>query len=840
MSHPPAAGRALCIFIAALVTVTTLGVSDASATLRAPRLETSCPAGYTYGEERVGPFTVEGCSQSVNPRGDERSRRKYTGTVEVNGMLIEPEAGSGDLIATVHPSDSGSLDAATLTRPARTRIVLDAQIGGRDRRFPIYSGQLELTATETLRSEQFAAPAGHEPLYTATEPVRLRRSERTSAVPGAGVVAPGGRSLHRASSVRGRTEIPVGVGSPLLGLRLARDLDDVELTDRGMEFPAALQLGVAAGLLGDAVGSADIALVDGQGLTVTNLRFRVGHIGIAGVGSIDNFRVTYSEQNDTWGGGFALDLGDLFPGLDFAATISASTGAPESMRLEVEPLNIPLGQTGIVLQAVRAGFIVDPLTLSGGAGVTAGPQVAGSSLIRADGDLTIALEPDFRFEAGGAVRILPVGSTQLATGSMKFVIDSSGFISLRSRADYRATAAGVGVSANIHGDGAYSSTSNEFNIGAGATGTLELGILGSVDVVELGAVVSSDGWGACGNVYPFVSGGVGQEWNGNLRLLLGCDLSPYRVNVAASLASASGRRLAALRSSQFTVPSGLKVLSVELTADRIGPRVRLLDPDGNVVVTTGASGRAVGDRAAWFTDAAEPRQLIFLKSPKAGRWTAQALDTDPRITRVRTAVDAEPLRGTMSVTSVGTGSRKRFLLRQLRGVYDGETLRFGIRRPGGPIVPIGRRLLVQSAGTLAAKGGGEVAMEELLRTSGRHQVVVQVFRDGIPVPGRSAVIGTFTAKQPPNARKLVVRQRGRRVELRAQAKKGARLPQAWEYRLRTKAGVVSFVPRPGRSLKLWLPPGGFRGQLSVKPIVGGAVLKGAGLKRTVHWRVSGS
>lgn len=833
MPTRPATAARRCL-LTLLAAVAVLAPATADAALRSPHLTRTCDDGFTYAEQRIGPWIVEGCGQDGAPRDGETARRRYHGEIEVNGMLCIPEVGDEPIVFITTPGESAlESSRVTMRRNARTNLLLDARIGDTTRRFTIFSGDLEIVGRATQRVESFSAP-GYEPLYGSTQAVRMTSAERTSSVTGGGVLTHSGQPLRAAPATLGRTEIPVGTGNTLLGLRLARDLDEVLLTDRGMEFPATLKLGLAAGLLADAAGSADIELVDGQGMTITDLRFRIGRIAIPGVGGLNSFRVTYSERDDAWGGGFDLDLGDLFPGLDFAATVSATTGVPTSMRLEVEPLNIPLGQTGIVLQSVRAGFILDPLTLSGGAGVTAGPQIAGASIIRANGDLTIALEPNFRMEAGGSVRILPVGSNELANGSMDFVLDSSGLISLRSRAEYRATALGLGVSANIHGDGAYSSTSNAFNIGAGATGRLELGFLGGVDVIELGAVVSSDGWGTCGPVFPFVSAGIGQEWDRGLDLILGCDLSPYRVNVAR--ASTARRAQNGVRTAQFTVPDGLRVLSLELTADRIGPRVRLLDPEGNAVVTTGATGRQISDQAAWFTDDQQPRQVIFLRQPKAGRWTAQTLASDPQITQVRSAVPADPITGRVDVTTNAKSGRRKAVLRAISGVYTGEQLRFGVKTPAG-ITPIAARVIVPDRPDATKWELSEFdAAKNILSAGppGDREIVVQVLRGGIPIPGRTATLARYRVNAPQLPARLLVRQKGRRLELLARAKRGTPAPQAWEYRITTNDGTVSFLRRPGKPLKLALPARGVRGKIVVRPVVDGRIAKGAGLTRRLR------
>ncbi len=74
----------------------------------------------------------------------------------------------------------------------------------------------------------------------------------------------------------------------------------------------------------DVLGKAKVELDDGEGMKITNLKFKIGHIGIHGVGGRDDFRVNYNADRDEWSGGFKLDLGDVFPGMDFSASVNAS------------------------------------------------------------------------------------------------------------------------------------------------------------------------------------------------------------------------------------------------------------------------------------------------------------------------------------------------------------------------------------------------------------------------------------------------------------------------------------------------------------------------------------
>ncbi len=116
----------------------------------------------------------------------------------------------------------------------------------------------------------------------------------------------------------------------------------------------------------------------------------------------------------------------MFPGIDFSASVNASTGVPTAMQLSVEPLNIAVGP-GIFLTGLRGGFDLSPLVLTTGVSIAAGPKIGNYAVLTADGDVRLILEPNFRFEATGRVRVFPTGpNDQIARGDVEFIYDSTG------------------------------------------------------------------------------------------------------------------------------------------------------------------------------------------------------------------------------------------------------------------------------------------------------------------------------------------------------------------------------------------------------------------------------
>ncbi len=799
----------------------------ASADLRTPRLESGCETGFAYSEVRIGPFLVEGCNKRGNEQDGESARFLFKGNVEVNGLLVEPSSGNDPLVATISNGQDRNGRIVTdgnLDRSQSTRLVLDPRIAGERRRIVINNGPLHLEGSGS-------GIAGHEDLYSdmigSAEPVAgLLAGERTAAYAGGGVI-PRGAELPAVrtdvGSGTGSTALPVGGVPALLGLRLF-EIEDVALGTDGMTFDAELKLGNGApSSMRDSLGKATIELNDGEGMKISDLRFRIGLIGIDGIGGMENFRINYDGGRDEWSGGFNLELGTFFPGMEFSATVSASTGAPSAMRLAVEPLNVPLGPTGITLQSLRAGFDMSPLTLEGGAGIAAGPTIGGWAVLTADGDVTVALEPNFRFEATGSVRVFPTSQTsQIARGSTTFIYDSSGLISLSGDARYEALAAGIGISAQIRGSGAYSSSADVFNIAASATGRLELGFLGGFDVVELQAVVSSDGFGTCGRLLSFLSAGIGQQWDtGGLRLLTSCDLGPYRVNVAR--ASRAERLQAGVRTTPFVIPEGVERAAIEVSAAAPGTTLRLIDPAGAVITTAVPGSRIATEELVAITSprdiaSGQPEgkvALLGLRRPKAGRYLLRTLASEPAITGVRVATDAKPLRADVRVERGKKPGERRLRTRVRGGLEGGDRVQYGFRTASG-IEPIGRPVGVSA----------DLPFSEL-PAPGRRQIVAQLVRDGVPVPGRVTSVGVHTPILPSlkYGDIVLIKRQGQRLQVRAKTKPGDERPQGFEYRVSLGARTATFRRPVGKTLKVWLPKATGQVRVEIHPIFQGRTLE---------------
>jgi hypothetical protein len=733
--------------------------------------------GFTYGEHTFGAMRIEGCSRdaATNRRPDQRA---FRGELELNGLLVSGQ-GSEEFNAwtdTTMQRDGIRYDLTTvahLKRSATTRLYLDANIAGQQVRFRIYSGSIHLQAA--------SGPYVHQ-----------------------GVSQPGGTM-----------DIPVNGAAALLGLQLRSSIEDAELDPGGMSFPVVLSLGAGAPeLLRQETGDAQIRLVDGSGMRLTGLQFRIQRIELPGIGGMRDLRIDYLENRDRWGGEVDLRMGELFGGqsFEFELEVDGQSGVPLYIRLAVDDMNFPIGQSGIFLQGARGEFGFDPLLVGAGLTATAGPQIAGVALIEMGGDLRLVFEPSFRLDAVGTARVLPTGaSSQLGTGRIEFVYDAEGYVRVAHRQRYEALVLGVGPSAQIDGEGSYATDRNRFNVEAQATGRLELGALGGFDVVRLGAVVSSDGWGTCGSLAPppfsFVTGGLGQDWDRGIKVLMGCDLEPFTANVRAQSLAAAG--------DGFTVPRGQRTFAVAVRADSPGPRFRLTAPGGRSVdigPTRGTAGPVGGVTVGWLGSAASDTTYVFLRKPPAGRWRIATAAGDPAIVGVQTARTAPALKGKVTVRKAGKPGVRRLTVQVTSGLAAGDRLLVSVVGPGGA-VPVG----------LAGRRFNATFPEAGL--AGSRRIVGQVVRDGVPLPGRTVVLGRYRATLPPAPRAVRIKRVGRTpvVRLAAVARRGPEQPDEWGYVVRGLGRQVSLRAPVGKAVTVRLPAR-TRVAVAVRPVVGGRVL----------------
>lgn len=776
----------------ALLLLVLMPVATADGALRSPHLTESCQNGRDYAEYTFGPWRVEGCTEAGTPGEDETARRRFYGDVELNGMIVE---GNTPLVATT--TRAGDDRVHRIERDS-SKLVLDPLVLGQRRRIVLYSGALDLELTTDA-----------------------------SNAPPTGQPAPGVSKAATEGSTD-TVDLPVSGVPALLGLRVRDEIQNAKVTSGGvgddpgsMEFKPPSSLGeTASALLREWEAKVTVKTIDGHGMRLENLVFRVPDMDIEGIGGFRDFVIRYRGDRDEWTGSTTLDLGELLFSIDLEVRVDGSDGSITRLAGEVEDLNIPVGDTGIFLQSVNALFQPNPLFMSVGASATAGPQFGGLALIEMSGQLDLRLEdsagnPAFRLEVDGDARVFPTDAdSQLATGDMHIVIDDDGYISIGGGARYELLLAGLGISADMGGSGAYSTTDDVFNIEAHATGRLHLGFLGTFDVVRFAAVTSSNGWGTCGNLPGLlflVKAGIGQDWDRNPELILGCDLSPFDAAVPGA------RKAQEPASMPARVVAGTKLLAIEATADGPEPKLTLVDPRGNEVATSTPLGmRAAGGDAAVVAQPGQSVQYFFVREPAAGTWTVRAADGGPRLTGVRTARDMPPVRARVSVARVaGQPGRRRLRATRITGLARGERLELGVRTPSG-VMPVGST----TGRSLSA------TFEEL--GVGRREIVASVLRNGIPLPPRTRTIARYTATLPAAPASVDTRRAGTRVVALARGRRGAEPPDRWQYVLRAGRRSLGLLrAAPGTPVRFKGVSPRLRGlTVTAQPVVRGRTVRG--------------
>jgi hypothetical protein len=786
-----------------------LAAPTASADLRATPLESSCSNGYSYGEHTYVNWTVEGCFKEANELAGETRRRVYRGNIEVNGMIFEiPDAGP-DLTATV--KDNG--DTGRLARTTSTTIVFDPLVGGARKRFVMYTGAIDLETEAQDGGGGNENPAQIEEhqfgnLVFAKPAAAAKRAEvRSAAVVGIGT---------------DYVDIPTSGSPKIFGLTLRGGLQDAAIRPQNGSIAATTEVDVELALsstgasdLLDVNANETIKLTDGEGMETTRLRLNFPDIEVPGIGGLEDFYVRYRSGDDVWRGGLTLDLGSLFPEIEFEAEVSASDGRILYIRTDASDLPpIPIGATGIVLDSVRFEFGLDPLLIAAGADATAGPQIAGNALVLLSGDVRMEFEPNFRLEVDGGARVLPSSGGELASGTFGFVYDADGVIAVDGNARFEATVLDIGIGAQISGSGAYSTTRNRFNIEASASGELILGFLGDFEVARFEAVVSSEGFGTCGRLLGFLSGGIGQEWGRNLKVFTGCDLTDFDAPIrGARVYAAQG----GARARRFVVPRGAKQFAVEVTTDQPGPRVRLRAPNGSERVTTSAGQRQQVDADTVVVvkpDAS--RQVIALRNPPAGQWTVEWLPEGPQVTGIRTARDVPPIKARVQVRDRGgdRAGRRRISIRRTSRMEPGERVLYAIRTPKG----------LHELGAPTAAVGGDFNYD--IPDAVSYEVVAMRVRDGIPIPGSKTVVGRFRDRLPQRPRSISKRRRGDRLTVEARTRRGSEAPDQWQYLFDAGGGRrVVHRARPGRPITIGVPRRIRNVRVTARPVVQGRALR---------------
>ncbi|WP_445149390.1 hypothetical protein [Baekduia sp. Peel2402] len=524
-------------------------------------------------------------------------------------------------------------------------------------------------------------------------------------------------------------DIDVGkVGSKVFGFKFVGSAD-IKLVRGAVEISGNVGL---PKLLGGVTANLVLRSDNIASLHVRELKFG---FSLAKLGPLDvaDASLGFDPDGGLWSGSakFAIP-----PGMQLAASIEFRDGVLTKLAGAFSPPapGFPLDPFSVAyLTEIRAELDQNPLSLSGGLTIGAGPLVSkdGSDrVVRVDGDLRVTL-PDnepvtIRGDGVGSVMGVP-----LAKAFLEYVTDG-----------------------HIKAGGSVNASIGPFKAEAGIEGWFydrAFSIEGHADIcagVCIGGriVFSSKGFAGCAHALV-ADIGAGVTWGSNLwaglinpvflishldLMPVGCDVGDYRAVAArAHAAQTPGERTVKFDAG---LPSGM----VGVVGRDGPPHVALVGPDGTRVepepaapINTGKAFafQAVEQRLTWFA----------VKGPAAGAWKIVPEADSTPITEVRAANGLPAPKVTAKVTK-GAGA-KRVLTYKIDPL-PGQTVAFSEQGKGG----LGAQ--IADAGTHTK---GTVAFTPTAGPSGTRTVIAQVAQRGIP--RQTIVVARFVAPAPPRPAK---------------------------------------------------------------------------------------
>ncbi|MCW2994424.1 MAG: domain containing protein [Conexibacter sp.] len=480
----------------------------------------------------------------------------------------------------------------------------------------------------------------------------------------------------------------------------------------------------------------------------------------------------FDPDGSLWSGSLKLSIP---PGMQLAASIEFRDGTLTKLAGAFSPPapGFPLDPFSVAyLTEIRASLEQDPLKLSGGLTIGAGPplsETGSDRVVKVDGDLSVTL-PDnapvtIRADGVGSVMGIPIAKAYL-----QYVTD--GHIS-----------AGASVNASFGpftADGGFDGWfyHKAFNLEGHAEVCAGLCLGGRI-------LFSSKGFAACAHALV-ADIGAGITWGDDLVLglinpgylithldlmPLGCDVGDYRaVSASAHSAQAGAERSVTFKAG---LPSGV----VGVIGQDGPPHVALVGPDGtrvepepNAPINTSKAYafQSVPSRLTWFD----------VKAPKAGVWKIVPEADSTPITELRTADGLADPKVTAKVTR-GAG-RKEVLTYKIDPI-PGQTVAFAEQGKGG---------LGAAIADVKAKTKGVITFMPTDGAGGTREIIAQVTQNGIP--RKTLVIAHYTAPPPLRPAKPKLRIR----------RSGTKLVVSWPKDAQSKRFVVNASLSDGRVLVL--------------------------------------
>jgi len=417
-------------------------------------------------------------------------------------------------------------------------------------------------------------------------------------------------------------QLPLGTGTSLFGLSIPLAQLPMRIPEAGQsEGTVKVLLPELLGQGASATGSVTLAS-DG----VKSIKVEARELKVGGKLALNEFSVEYEPQENAWTGAGKIVL-PFGHNLEIGVTATIANGDLTKLGGSVGGLHFPIGE-GVFLNSLGVEIGGDPFTVKGTAEITAGPEFDGKSAVSVEGTLELKFGSPFEVDLAGTVKVI---TFEIAQASAKFL--TSGQFSLQGSLSVSLPGASLGAGINGWIDG-----TRAFNL----AGTGDLSIFGAH--IGAQAVLSSVGMAACGHIqFLFASAdvGVGYRWGGNVDIMgSSCDIGPY---------SAQLQHVFRAGPTTFTVPNGLRAITLAIAGDSGVPDVVIAGPGGERVRT---NSKGVLNKGHYFVvlDTADHVADVAIAGPTSGTWTITPKGGSPAVASVRMARSLPTPTVTASVT----------------------------------------------------------------------------------------------------------------------------------------------------------------------------------------------
>jgi hypothetical protein len=424
---------------------------------------------------------------------------------------------------------------------------------------------------------------------------------------------------------------------------------------------------------------------------------------------------------------------------------------------EVTKFGRPLAY-GVFLQRIRFDITINPVRLSGGIGVSAGPLIFNTEAVAIDGDFTYQEGTPDRYAITGSARIVDI---PLASGSVSYQTD--GRFDMSALASFKRH--GVGFEGSVQGwvDGG-----NAFNFQG--NGSVGLGIFRNGG----DAVISSSGVAACRHGRgPDV--GFGYGWTTGFPHIFG-----RSCNIGDWVVANSTRQVGAPTFGSFAIAGGQPAAVFSVVGTLAPPKAILTGPDGAAVAATpdDPAGGVDDGKVLLFQNPEDLTTYIAVKDPAGGLY---------RMSLKAGSAPASVFRSAQSLAAP-----------RVRARVDGNGRRRALRWTFTPVP--GRSVVFYEQGRdtrrrleATTHRQGRIAFAVPDGRAGRREIIAMVRQDGLTQS--AGVVAHYTAPPP--------RRPGRPGSVRITSRGGV-LSARWGRATGAAAYEVRVVLSDGRRL-LFLP-----------------------------------